>query len=479
MPDRLAKLDLPQTDTIVVGSGPNGMSAAIRMAQAGKSVLLVEGADTPGGGVRSAALTLPGFMHDVCSSVYPLTVGSPFFSSLPLQQHGLELVFPPAALAHPFDDGSAAALHPSVEETAATLGGDGKNYRRLVESFLPRWKDLLEAALAPVHVPRHPFLFARFGLQAIRSGSSIARSRFQTDHAQTFFAGLVAHSLLPLDYLSTGGVGIMLAILGHAVGWPFVRGGAQQLTNALLSLLRSLGGQVVTGCWVESLDQLPPARSILLDVTPRQLLKMAGNRLPHGYRRKLERYRYGMGVFKMDWALHQPIPWRAEQCREAGTIHLGGSLEEICASEQQSWEGQVSTKPFVLLSQPSLFDPARAPAGKHTAWGYCHVPHGYDGDMTEIIEGQIERFAPGFRDCIAARSVLSPKDLEKRNPNIIGGDIGGGAATLSQLFLRPTASLYRTPLTGVYLCSSSTPPIPGVHGMCGYFAAETALRHMQ
>jgi phytoene dehydrogenase-like protein len=267
----------------------------------------------------------------------------------------------------------------------------------------------------------------------------------------------------------------MLAVLAHAVGWPFVCGGAQQLTNALLSVLKSLGGQIVTGCWVESLDQLPPARSILLDVTPRQLLKIAGNRLPAPYRRKLERYRYGMGTFKMDWALHQPIPWCAEACRQAGTVHLGGSFEEICESERRSWQGQSSTRPYVLLTQPSLSDPSRAPQGRHTAWAYCHVPNGYTGDMTEIIESQIERFAPGFRDCVAARSVLSPRDLEKRNPNLIGGDIAGGAAMLSQLFLRPTASLYRTPAKGVYLCSSSTPPIPGVHGMCGYFAAEAAL----
>jgi phytoene dehydrogenase-like protein len=475
VPSAVSKLDLPQTDVIVVGSGPNGIAAAIRMAQAGRSVLLLEGADTFGGGVRSAALTLPGFLHDICSSVYPLSVCSPFFRHLPLQQHGLEWVFPPAALAHPFDDGSAAALYTSVQETAATLAGDERNYERLVQNFLPRWQELLQDALAPLHPPRYPFLFARFGLQAIRSAQGIANARFQTDHARTFFAGLAAHALVPLEYLSTAGVGIMLAILGHAVGWPFVRGGAQQLTNALLSVFQSLGGKAISGCWVDSLDQLPPARSILLDVTPRQLLKIAGNRLPGSYRRKLERYRYGMGVFKMDWALHQPIPWRARHCRQSGTVHLGRTLDEICHSEQSSWEGRSSQRPFVLLSQPSLFDSTRAPAGKHTAWGYCHVPRGYQGDMTEAIEGQIERFAPGFRDCIAARSVLAPAGLEGHNPNLIGGDIGGGAATLTQLFLRPTASLYRTPARGVYLCSSSTPPIPGVHGMCGFFAAEAAL----
>lgn len=459
----------------MVGSGPNGMAAAIRMAQAGKSVLLLEGSETPGGGVRSAALTLPGFVHDICSSVYPLAVCSPFFRTLHLEKHGVEWVFPQVGLAHPFDDGSAAALYVSVEETAATLGSDGKNYQRLVASFLPRWKELLQDALAPIRLPSHPFLFAKFGLRAIRSSKGFAGTHFQTDHGRTFFAGLAAHSLLPMEFLSTAGVGIMLAVLGHAVGWPFVRGGSQQLTSALLSILRSLGGQVVTGCWVESLDQLPPARTILLDVTPRQLLKIAGIRLPASYRRKLERFRYGMGIFKMDWALHQPIPWRAAQCRQAGTIHLGGSFEEICASERQSWTGNPATPPFVLVSQPSLFDSTRSPEGKHTAWAYCHVPHGFTGNMTAAIEGQIDRFAPGFRDCIAARSIMSPKEMEMHNPNLVGGDIGGGAATLNQLFLRPTASLYRTPVKGVYLCSSSTPPIPGVHGMCGYYAAEAAL----
>jgi phytoene dehydrogenase-like protein len=475
VPSSAAKFALPQTDVIVVGSGPNGIAAAIRMAQAGKSVLLLEGADTLGGGVRSAELTLPGFIHDICSSVYPLSVCSPFFRTLPLEQHGVEWVFPPAGLAHPFDDGTAATLYTSVEETSGTLDHDSKSYERLVQTFIPRWKELLEDALAPPRLPKHPFLMARFGGQAIRSAADFARSHFQTDHARTFFAGMAAHSLIPLEYLSTAGVGIMLALLGHVVGWPFARGGAQQLTNALISILRSLGGQVVTGCWVESLDQLPPAQTVLLDVTPRQLLKIAGNRLPQWYRRKLERYRVGMGVFKMDWALHHPIPWRAAQCQQAGTIHLGGTFAEICESERQSWRGQSVSRPFVLLSQPSLFDSTRVPAGKHTAWAYCHVPNGYTGDMTEAIERQIERFAPGFRDCIAARSVMSPKDMEKHNPNLVGGDIGGGAATLNQLFLRPTASLYRTPADGVYLCSSSTPPIPGVHGMCGYFAAEAAL----
>jgi phytoene dehydrogenase-like protein len=470
-----AKFDLPKSDVIIVGSGPNGLAAAIRMAQAGRSVLVLEAADTPGGGVRSAESTVPGFVHDICSSVYPLSKCSPFFRTLPLEQHGLQWAFPKAALAHPFDDGSAAMLYTSIEETAATLGVDSRSYQNLMKDFVARWQDLLDDLLAPLRLPRHAFFYARFGLQAIRSARGIAHAYFRREPARTFFAGMAAHSLLPLEKLTTAGVGLMLAILGHAAGWPFVRGGAQQLTNSLVSFLRSLGGQVRTGVRVESLDQLPQARTILLDITPRQFLAIADGWLPDGYRRKLERYRYGMGAFKLDWALHQPIPWKAKECSLAGTVHLGGSLDEISLSERQAWKGREAERPFVLLAQPSLFDSTRAPADKHTAWAYCHVPHGYTSDMSQAIENQIERFAPGFRDCILARSVMSPADLEKHNPNLVGGDITGGTAVLSQLFLRPTASLYRTPVDGVYLCSSSTPPGAGVHGMCGFFAAEMAL----
>jgi phytoene dehydrogenase-like protein len=471
-----SKLDLPKTDVIVVGSGPNGLAAAVRMAQAGRSVLVLEAADTPGGGARSAELTASGFIHDICSSVYPLTVCSPFFRTLPLEQHGLKWVYPTAALAHPFDNGSAALLYQSVEKTAATLGDDSRSYQRLMGDFVKKWEDLLEDVLAPLRLPRHAFFFARFGLHAIRSARAIAHAYFRREPARTFFAGLAAHSMLPLEKLTTAGVGLMLAVLGHAAGWPFAQGGSQQLTNSLVSFLRSLGGQVITGVRVESLDQLPPAQTILLDVTPRQLLTIAAGRLPNSYRSKLERYRYGMAAFKLDWALHQPIPWRAKECLQAGTVHLGGSLHEISRSERAAWKGSPAERPFVLLSQPSLFDSTRAPVGKHTAWAYCHVPNGYTGDMTKAIEDQIERFAPGFRACIIARSVMSPAALEKHNPNLVGGDIGGGAALLSQLFLRPTASMYRTPLPGVYLCSSSTPPGAGVHGMCGFFAAEAALK---
>ena len=463
----------------MVGSGPNGLAAAIRLAQAGRSVVVLESAATPGGGVRSAELTLPGFIHDVCSSVYPMAVCSPFLRTLPLKDHGLEWVFSPAALAHPFDDGTAVQLYQSLEETVRALGPDGSGYQRLFSKIVPRWQDLVQDALAPPGFPRHPFLFAGFGLRAIRSGAGLARAIFHTNRARTFFAGMVAHSMLPLENLSTAAVALMLGLGAHAGGWPIVRGGAQQLTAALVAYLQSLGGQVITGCHVESLDQLPPGRTVLLDVTPRQLLKMAGSSLPGSYRRKLERYRYGVGAFKIDWALHQPVPWRAPECRQAATIHLGGSLDEICESERLPWDGKIAERPFVLFAQPSLFDSTRAPAGKHTAWGYCHVPNGYNGDAAEIarrIENQVERFAPGFRDCIAGRSVMGPVELERHNANLVGGDIAGGAPLLSQLFLRPTASLYRTPLPRTFLCSSSTPPGPGVHGMCGYFAAEAALK---
>ena len=467
----------PSYDAVVVGAGPNGLAAAITIAREGRSVLLLEGQETIGGGTRSAELTLPGFVHDVCSAIVPLASASPFFASLSLKQHGLEFVHPPAALAHPLDDGSVALLEGSVDATARRLGADGRPYRRLMEPLVSRSDALLPDVLGPLRVPHHPLVLARFGLSGIRSVRDLA-SRFEGDWARALLAGIGAHSMLPLDRSPSAAVALVLGMLAHAVGWPMARGGSQRIADALVTHLRSLGGEIVTGQWVASLDDLPPSRAVLLDITPRQLLKIAGHRLPAGYRRSLKRFRYGPGVFKVDYALDGPVPWKAEECSRAGTVHLGGTLEEIAAAEKTVAEGEHPERPLVLLAQQSLFDPSRVPDGKHTLWAYCHVPHGSTVDMTERIEDQIERFAPGFRDRILARSVMSPADLERHNPNYVGGDINGGLQSLLQTFARPTLRPvpYSTPLPGLYLCSSSTPPGGGVHGMCGHHAARAALR---
>lgn len=463
-------------DAVVVGAGPNGLAAAIVLARAGRSVLVREANETIGGGARSAELTLPGFIHDICSAVHPLAAGSPFFRTLPLAEHGLEWVFPPAPLAHPFDDGTAAVLERSVEATAATLGADAGAYRKLMGRLAADWPLLENALLGPPKWPRHPLALARFGLRALRPARRLAEGWFKGARARALFAGLAAHSFLPLEKVPSAAFGLVLGITGHAIGWPVPRGGAQRIADALASYFRSLGGEIETGARVGSIDELPPARAVLCDVTPRQLVCIAGHRLPSGYRRKLGRYAYGPAVYKIDWALDGPVPWRAKECARAGTVHLGGTSEEVAASERAAWRGEHAEKPFVLVAQPSLFDSERAPAGKHTLWAYCHVPFGSDVDMTERIERQVERFAPGFRDRVLARRVMSPADLERHNANLVGGDINGGAQTLRQLFTRPTRSLYSTPLKGLYICSSSTPPGGGVHGMCGHAAALRALR---
>ena len=441
---------------------------------------MYEAAETVGGGVRSAELTLPGFVHDVCSSVYGVGSTSPFFATLPLVEYGAEWVHPPAPLAHPLDDGTAVVLERSVEATAQTLGPDESAYRKLMGPLVAHWDKLVVDLLGPLRLPKHPLLLARFGLKAVRSADGLARGLFVGERARALLAGTAAHSMLPLERPGSAAFGLVLGGSAHASGWPLSRGGAQKLSDALASYLGALGGEIVTGHHVASVDDLPSARAVLLDVTPRQVLSIAGHRLPSGYRRRLEGYRYGPGVFKMDWALDGPIPWKAAECARAGTVHLGGTMAEIAAAERAVWSGEHPERPYVLVVQQSLFDAARAPAGKHTAWAYCHVPSGSTADMTGRMEAQIERFAPGFRDLILARSTMSPGELEAYNSNYVGGDINGGVQDLRQHFSRPTLSLvpYSTPARGIYICSSSTPPGGGVHGMCGYFAAQAALREV-
>ena len=466
---------MAQPDAIVVGSGPNGLAAAIALAQAGWRVTVFEAEPTIGGGARSAELTLPGFTHDICSAVHATAVASPFLRTLPLQKYGLEFIEPTAQLAHPFDDGTAAVVERSVEQTAAGLGPDGAPYARLFGGVVDNWPRLERAALGPVTWPRHPFSLAAFGLRALRSAEGLARSLFEAERARALFGGIAAHGMLPLDRALTAGFGLVLGAMAHMVGWVIPRGGAQKLTDALVAHLRVLGGEVIADHRVTSLAGLPPARAVLCDLSPRPFLRVAGQRLPPAYRRSLERYRYGMGVFKVDWALDGPIPWRAAECARAGTVHLCGTLDELVRSEQDAWTGVVSERPFVLLVQPTLFDSSRAPAGKHTAWAYCHVPAGSTIDMLPRIEGQIERFAPGFRDRILARAVMTPADIEAHNANLVAGDIGSGVVDLRQFFTRPTWRTYSTPVRGLYLCSAATPPGVGVHGMCGYFAAQRAI----
>lgn len=464
----------------IIGAGPNGLAAAIVLAQAGLHVDVYEAEPIPGGGARTMELTLPGFRHDFGSAVHPFAVGSPFFSSLPLRDYGLEWIHSPAPLAHPLDDGTAIVLERDLAEAARALTEDGLAWRALMEPYAERWDELASGAMRPVtFFPRHPFLMARFGLKSLRSARSIAHRTFRGERARALFAGLAAHSVMSLDDLLSGSFGLLFAISAHAVGWPIPRGGAQAITNALCGYLTKLGGHVKTSMRVETVAALPGYDVTLCDLTPRQLLQIAGSKLSTEYKNQLASYRYGPGVFKVDYALSDPIPWKAKECLRAATVHIGGSFEEIALSEAAMANGQHADRPFMILSQPSILDPTRAPADKHTAWIYAHVPNGSKVDMLPRMENQIERYAPGFRDCVLARRVFSPADLESMDANLIGGDIGGGEMNIRQFLFRPTRHCYATSSSGLYLCSSSTPPGGGVHGMCGFHAATMALRRLK
>ncbi|MGD0385880.1 MAG: NAD(P)/FAD-dependent oxidoreductase [Solirubrobacteraceae bacterium] len=466
-------------DAVVVGAGPNGLAAAIELARSGRSVHLIEGSERIGGGTRTAELTLPGFHHDVCSAVHPLALGSPFLRTLPLREHGLELLQPPVQAAHPLDDGTAVLLQRSLDETAEALGADARAYRALVGHFAREWDRLAEFVLAPAtRPPRSPLLAARFGALGATPAELCARTVFRTPAARALLGGMAAHSMRPLSAPGTTAFALVLLALGHACGWPVARGGSERIAVAMRAELEALGGTLECDRPIASLHELPPSRAVLFDVTPRQLLAIAGDALPARYRAALARYRYGPGVFKVDYALSGPVPWTAPAAREAGTVHLAGPLRDIAASERAVARGETAPRPYVLAAQQSLIDGSRAPAGSHTLWAYCHVPNGSNVDMTQAIERQIERFAPGFGDLVLARATRDPAALEAENPNCVGGDIGGGLASLWQVLARPTlrANPYTTPNPRLLLCSSSTPPGGGVHGMCGFHAARAALR---
>jgi len=466
-------------DAVVVGSGPNGLAAAITLTRAGYSVLVLEANSTIGGGARSAELTLPGFVHDVCSAVHPLAAGSPFFKSLPLERFGLHWIQPEIPLAHPFDDGTAACLYRDVDFTADSLGQDKRNYCKLMKPLVRDWEKLSAEFLQPMlHLPRHPIALAKFGMRVLCPTTLLANLFFKGNPARALFAGVAAHSFLPLESPLSSAFGFVLGSAGHAVGWPIPIRGSQTISNALAAYLQELGGEIETNCKIDNLQQLAEARAVLFDTSVWNFVQIAGKQLPDPYRRRLQKFRHAPGIFKIDYALSAAIPWRSDKCRRAGTIHLGGTLEEIAAAERDIAHGKLPERPFVLVAQQSLFDETRAPHGQHTLWAYAHVPFDCNVDVSEKIESQIDRFAPGFRDCILARHKTGTTELEKSNPNLAGGDISGGAANLWQLIARPVFSQtpYRTPLRGVYLCSSSTPPGGGVHGMCGYHAARAALR---
>jgi phytoene dehydrogenase-like protein len=464
----------------IVGAGPNGLAAAIVLAQKGWQPTVFEAERQPGGAARTMELTLPGFLHDFGSAVHPLAVGSPFFSTLSLASHGLDWIHSPCPLAHPFDDGTAVTLERDLREAESALGSDGKSWRRLMKPFAENWPALASEVLRPIHLlSPHPLLMARFGAFAFPPANALANLFFHSERTKALFAGLAAHSFLSLDEPLSAAFGLLLSAAAHAVGWPIPRGGAQSISGALCGYLESIGGKIKTETRVENVASLPTADATLCDVTPHQLLRMASSKLSTRYTSALASYRYGPGVFKMDYALTDPIPWRAPDCARAATVHLGGTAAEITASESAMRRGRHSERPFVLLAQPSLFDPTRAPAGHHTVWAYCHVPNGSTVDMQDLLENQIERFAPGFRDCVLARHISSPATMEKMDANLIGGDISGGAMDLRQFLFRPTRRHYATSARGLYLCSSSTPPGGGVHGMCGYHAATLAASRMK
>lgn len=467
----------PDYDALVVGAGPNGLAAAITLRQQGLSVLILEKEQTAGGGLRSAEITLPGFTHDLCSAIHPMAVASPFFRSIPLEQYGLEWIVPPVAVAHPFEDGSAAALSGSVYHTASELGRDSNAYARLFKPLTDSWDALLPEILAPLHWPAHPFTLARFGARALLPATHLAQ-QFQTPSAKGLWAGIAAHAIQPLDRWASSAIGMVLTAAGHVHGWPFPKGGAQKLADALCAYFRAIGGKIQTGTYIRSLSELPAARVVLFDTSPTHLLQLAGHRFSPLYRWQLERYRYGMGVFKVDWAIEGAVPFAADVCKRAGTVHLGNTFDEIARAETQTAAGRHPEAPFVLLAQHGAFDTSRAPDGKQAVWAYCHVPHGSTLDRLDAIERQVERFAPGFRARILGRHVMNTAQMEEYNPNYIGGDINGGIADLRQLISRPVLSRspYRSAAKGLYLCSAATPPGGGVHGMCGYHAARRALR---
>lgn len=465
-------------DAVIIGAGPNGLAAAITLAQVGARVLIVEARATPGGGMRTLEVTLPGLRHDICAAIHPLGIASPFLRNLPLASYGLEWILPPVALAHPLDDGAAVAVTSSLAETAANLGVDDRAWRRLFGPLVERWQDALDDLLAPLHLPRHPLLLAGYALPMVAPATLLARASFRGVRARAVLAGMAGHSVLPLERPPTGAFGILLSLLAQTVGWPVAKGGSQAIADALVCHAQALGVELVCGWEVTDIAELPPARAYLFDTAPKGVLRIASARLPRGYRRQLQRFRYNPGVFKVDWALDGPIPWTAAACHQTATVHVGGTLEEIAAAERAVWRGEHPARPFVLLAQQSLYDPTRAPAGKQVAWAYCHVPNGSTVDMTAAIEAQVERFAPGFGERILARATRHAAAMEAYNPNYVGGDINGGVQDLFQHFTRPSLSLtpYRTPARGIYLCSASTPPGGGVHGMCGYYAAQSVLR---